>query len=339
MKFKVYILYPFRDTPYGGANQFLRALRDEFQKSDHLAITPEEADAFLFDSFQESTQVIAMKLRYPKKIFVHRIDGPVSLYRGSQHRTVDRLVYGFTESIADGTVFQSQYSRNRNKEFGIRAQRIEETILNAPDGEIFAPASKKELDPSRRVQLVSSSWSPNWRKGFDVYQYLDEHLDFTRYEYVFIGNSPISFRNIRVLPPQTSAQVAEILRSSDIYVTASRHDPCSNALIEALACGLPAAVLNDGGHPELIREGGEIFENAADALEKIERIRICYHKYTDRLPRFDIRNSADQYLGVFHQLRLLKDKGGYTPKTVTLGGIFSLFCLIFENKLRELWNR
>ena len=36
-------------------------------------------------------------------------------------------------------------------------------------------------------------------------------------------------------------QLAELLRAHDVYLAPSRDDPCSNALLEALACGLPAA--------------------------------------------------------------------------------------------------
>ena len=65
------------------------------------------------------------------------------------------------------------------------------------------------------------------------------------------------FQRIRVVPPLPSEQLADLLRSHDVYLAASRDDPCSNALLEGLACGLPAAFLRSGGHPELVGEAGK----------------------------------------------------------------------------------
>jgi hypothetical protein len=39
-------------------------------------------------------------------------------------------------------------------------------------------------------------------------------------------------------------------------LTASQSDPSSNAVVEALSCGLPAVYFHDGGHPELVEFGG-----------------------------------------------------------------------------------
>ena len=62
--------------------------------------------------------------------------------------------------------------------------------------------------------------------------------------------------SIRHVGPVDSDGVARLLREHDVYLAASRDDPCSNALLEALACGLPAAYLDSGGHPELVGAGG-----------------------------------------------------------------------------------
>ena len=50
------------------------------------------------------------------------------------------------------------------------------------------------------------------------------------------------------------------MRRNDVYLAPSRNDPCSNALLEALACGLPAVFRASGGHPELVGEAGVPFD-------------------------------------------------------------------------------
>jgi glycosyltransferase involved in cell wall biosynthesis len=264
----IHILFPFRDGPWGGSNQFLRALRDELQNAGVWADRPEDAGIVLFDSFNAAAEVIACKRRLPHVPFVQRIDGPISLYRG-RDRHVDHLIYALGAAIADGIIFQSHYSQRANLALGMPDPARSAVILNAPNAE-FHPAEVRAA-ASGRIRLIASSWSANWNKGFDVYRHLDEHLDFDRYEMTFVGNSPIEFRNIRLVPPLDSAGLAALMRSHDLYVTASRNDPCSNSLAEALASGLPAVVLNSGGHPELLGNGGTVFEGPDDVLAAIDR--------------------------------------------------------------------
>ena len=66
--------------------------------------------------------------------------------------------------------------------------------------------------------------------------------------------------------------LADVLRRSDVYLATSRDDPCSNALLEALACGLPAAFLASGGHPELVGEAGLPFGSPEELPSVLDRL-------------------------------------------------------------------
>lgn len=293
---KIHIIFTFQEGPYGGGNQFLKALKKSFESNEAYTDDPAQADVFLFNSFQNLHQALKYKKKYPDKIFVHRVDGPISLYRNSSNHSIDRLIFEVNNFIADATIFQSNFSLQANKDLGMNFNQLNKIIFNAPDNSIFYPDSQKNPDfENRKLKLISVSWSSNMMKGFDVYQYLDKNLDFSKYEYVFVGNSPLKFDNIRQLPPQDSATIADLLRESDIYITASKKDPCSNSLIEALSCGLPAVVLNDGGHPELIGHAGEKFDSPAEIVEKIEKIRHDYNRYVDNLPLYSLADIAKQY--------------------------------------------
>jgi glycosyltransferase involved in cell wall biosynthesis len=50
-------------------------------------------------------------------------------------------------------------------------------------------------------------------------------------------------------------QVADWLNAADLFVLPSRSEGVSNALLEALACGLPALATAVGGSPEVIEDG------------------------------------------------------------------------------------
>ncbi|MDG1143432.1 MAG: hypothetical protein P8N92_02135, partial [Burkholderiales bacterium] len=140
-KVRIHILYSFRDGPWGGANQFLKALREEIRTHGNWADSPADADVILFDSFNESQTVIWWKLRLPSKPFVQRIDGPISGYRGKDLH-LDKLIHEFSKIVADGVLFQSEYSRRANLSLGMSPPLLSTVVLNAPNS-IFRASSNQ----------------------------------------------------------------------------------------------------------------------------------------------------------------------------------------------------
>lgn len=309
MTVRYHILYDFRDGPWGGGNQFLKALKAALEKEDAYSDDPFAADALLFNShhFGDDETYLpllkGLKLKKPDMPFIHRIDGPIKLVRG-HGRAVDATIFAINQLLADATVFQTSWSRERSRELGYHCKEPVATIMNAPDPAIFfAPENKRRCE---RLRIVASSWAPNWRKGFDIYQYLDEHLDFERYEMTFIGQSPLEFQNIKHLPPMGSQELATALREHDVYMTASVNDPCSNALCEGLHCGLPALVRDSGGHPEIIGEGGLTFEGKQDVIRVIEAMHANYDIYRQAIAVPQIEDIARLYIDFAAQITKVK---------------------------------
>ena len=131
-----------------------------------------------------------------------------------------------------------------------------------------------------------------------LYRWIEKHLDWDRFEYTFVGNASETFERIRHIPPVSSDELAEILRNHDIYITASRNDPCSNALIEAMACGLPALYLNDGGHPELVGSGGLPFVDEEEILPQLETLVEHYESFQRLIAVSRMEDVAEKYLAL-----------------------------------------
>jgi glycosyltransferase involved in cell wall biosynthesis len=235
-----------------------------------------------------------MRLRRPSVLYVHRVDGPVDVYRGRDDG-VDRKIWQVNCEQADKTIFQSRYSLEEHLRMGLQF-KDPVVVMNAADPEIFHARDRIAFSHQRKIRLIASSWSDNINKGAPVYQWLDEHLDWDRYEFTFIGRSPIQFRNIRMMPPVDTEQMAECLRQHDIYMTASRNDPCSNALIEALTCGLPAIFLRSGGHPEIVKEAGYGFEAAEEIPLLLDRLVDEYEPRQSKIAIPSLSEVCAEYL-------------------------------------------
>jgi hypothetical protein len=256
---KIWINYKFKDHAWGGGNQFLKALANEWAKTDLLAATPHDADAILFNSHHDILDVICLKKRYPTKAFVHRVDGPEIIWREGDD-SIDKFVFRINQLVADATIFQSRWSRSACLQMELKPSAHETVILNAPDNAKFFDKPCGMDHSSGIIKLVATGWARSENKGFEVYEWLDQNLCKGRFAFSYIGRVNEKFNLSNVIGPVDSHKLGDLLRQQDIYITASRNDPCSNSLIEAMHCGLPAVALNSGGHPEIVGKGGLLFD-------------------------------------------------------------------------------
>jgi glycosyltransferase involved in cell wall biosynthesis len=264
------VFHTFHPPPYGGGNQFLLALLRELRRRGlrvEVNRLSRGTAAGLYNSFNfDFTRL--RRFANDGVRMVHRVDGPIGVYRGFDDGTDDRIVA--INSLAHATILQSQYSLEKHKELGLEL-RNPTVIHNTVDPSIFHPP--QERAQHERLRIITTSWSDNPRKGADVLTWLDAHLDFDAYELTFAGRTQASLKRVRVVEPMPSTQLADLLRAHDLFLAASRDDPCSNALLEGLACGLPAVFRRSGGHPELVGDAGIGF----DAPEELPGVFARMH--------------------------------------------------------------
>jgi glycosyltransferase involved in cell wall biosynthesis len=95
-----------------------------------------------------------------------------------------------------------------------------------------------------------------------------------------------------------SQEVARHLREHDVYLAPSQDDPCSNALLEALACRLPAVYRDSGGHPELVGDGGLPYRDDSEVPVVLQRLlaELDDRRRAIRVP--SLAEVADEYLAL-----------------------------------------
>ena len=292
------IFHDFDPPPSGGGHQFLRGFWKQAEayglrvENNRISRTTQ---ACLFNSFNFKERRLSW-MRKKSVLYVHRVDGPIDVYRGYDGG-VDYGIHTFNKKYADKTIFQSHYSLEKHLERGLEFKNPV-VIQNAADPDIFHSYEKKPFSVGRKTRLIATSWSDNINKGSPFYKWLDENLDWNRFEFTFVGNSPIKFKNIKIIPPVTSYRVAEILREHDIYITASKHESCSNSLIEALSCGLPAIFLVSGGNPEIVKQAGIGFETAYQIPDLLDMIVSDYDTFQKNISIPSLDEVSKAYLKV-----------------------------------------
>jgi glycosyltransferase involved in cell wall biosynthesis len=260
----------------------------------------EGIDAYVLNSIHFDVEKFLEFSKKHRINVLHRIDGPIFLIRGYD-REKDELCYRLNTEFAAATVIQSAWTFQRIRDMGYSP--VNPIIIhNAVDSDIFHSRGRLPFDGNRKIRLISSSWSNNPRKGGPVYKWIEENLDWNRFEYTFVGNASVTFDRVRHIPPVPSEQLAEILRQHDIYITASQNDPCSNALIEAQACGLPALYLNDGGHPELVGYGGLPFEIEDEIFPQLEKLVENYESFQRLIVVSTMDKVAENYLALIRNV-------------------------------------
>jgi glycosyltransferase involved in cell wall biosynthesis len=292
------VFHDYVPPPSGGGHQFVRALSRELERRGLVLETNRISGGTrtcLFNSFNFDASRLRRFAREDVRM-VHRVDGPIGVYRGFDDGT-DKHIVELNGAFADATVVQSRYSLERHAELGLEL-RSPVLIPNAPDPEIFHPPAARNALEGRRLRVIATSWSDNPRKGADMLEWLDRHLDEDELEVTFAGRTETKFERIRVVGPLASRELAGLLRTQDVYLAASRDDPSSNALLEGLACGLPAAFLRSGGHPELVGEGGLGFDDAEELPDLFARLRreLDVRRAAIRVPA--LADVAERYLEV-----------------------------------------
>jgi glycosyltransferase involved in cell wall biosynthesis len=294
------LFHEFRPPPAGGGHQTLRAVLGELERRGvrvELQTISPSSQAVLFNSFNFDFDRLELLARRSDGVrMVHRVGAVTSLYRGFDDGT-DARVGELNRRLADATIAISHATIEMYRQIGIElvAPRV---IYNGCDPRIFNPIGRAPFSRSRKIRLIASSWSDNPNKGGPTFRWLDRNLDWDRFEFTFVGNVGESFEHISRVPPVPSRELADLLRAHDVFVTATAHDAYSNALVEALSCGLPAIYLESGGSGEAVKEAGLGFRRDDEIPELLDRLVDEYEERQAAISLPTLENVVDDYLEV-----------------------------------------
>jgi len=115
----------------------------------------------------------------------------------------------------------------------------------------------------------------------------------------------------KVLFPGIRNDVSDILSTMDLFVITSLTEGICNAILEAMACGLPIIATDVGGNPEIVHneETGLLFptKNVAGLVRAVERMledeerRKGYGEKAREMveKRFSLQRMVNEYEGLY----------------------------------------
>ncbi len=280
-------------------------------------------------------------LRLPKSRrdelhIVQRLDGINWMHRktrtGARHwlraETGNLLLRYIRNSLANRVVYQSQFVQDWWHEQHGRSPGIESVIHNGADLEHFSPRTSKHV-PSKQMKILMVEG--NIRGGYELglnmaIELVNELVEKHAQDVVLrvAGDAERAAKReatsncraeIEWLDVLENAELPAHYRAADMLFSADLNAACPNAVIEALACGLPVVAFSTGALPELLDEdsgaladyGGDPWElepadipGLAEAALKVFGDNVHYREGARARAEaaFDLRQMTESYLDV-----------------------------------------
>ncbi len=202
-------------------------------------------------------------------------------------------------------------------------------IRPAVDDDFFRPPSGAIRWSDDGTLRAVTAGSLVWQKGYEYALLAVRHLidAGVQVRLDIIGDGPerqrVLFtvhdlgleRHARILGRLTPKQVRDTLQQSDVFLLASLSEGICNAVLEAMACGLPVVTTDCGGMREAVSDGVEGFvvpvrdpQAMALALQRLAENPLLRRQMGEAgrqriLQQFTLEQQVQQFIALYESVR------------------------------------
>jgi len=182
-------------------------------------------------------------------------------------------------------------------------QRKDRYLLpNFIDDAVFDEKETGEDKNKKHLRAVYVGGITYQKGAHDIVKIAPEFKDI---EFVLIGTVLDDFRplidnlpdNVRILAPMNSNEVLKELKKSDFFIFLSHSEGFPNAVLEAMAMGLPIVATNVGAIPEMVDDGKGGYIRPPKNIDKIKEaiIKLKSHQNLESLGRYNFNKAKINY--------------------------------------------
>ena len=327
---RIHFTYKFILEPWGGANNFMRALHAELTESgtyEFVESIDEPCDVLFMNELGTGPgggrKNIPLRLvRKQKSRFVGLSDGKearrkvvvraVNLNWNSFNHGPRNLIFGKWKdrqtlallNLADAVIFQSDYQREFFKKAGYKNKNRNFLIHNGA-GNSFWSNKPSHLALGDTIKLVSSTASPRKTKRHDLIARMSL-LDGVEIRHLGRWPKNLDAGNVQLLGMLPQDKMVEEMKTCHYFLHTAIKDPCPNAIFEAICMGLPV-IFNPaiGSSPEIVGDIGLALQED-DLASTIRRARVQLLELREILlskrSYYSINRTVQSYKQVFEEM-------------------------------------
>ena len=348
---KIAIGTNIKDGPWGGGNAFAKNLSSFLIESGHdvvYKLLDKDIDIILLTEPRKLSETSSFNHKDIKEylnivnnnsLVFHRIN-ECDQRKGTNY--INEYLIN-SNSVADVTIFVSQWLKNLYIEEGIQKNNLH-TIMAGANREIFNPENLNVWSGNEKLKIVTHHWGTNKNKGYEIYEYIDDLISSEPWkdmiEFTFIGNLPknYNFRNSNIVRPLYGSELGDELKKNHLYITGSLFEPSGNHHIEAGQCGLPILYIKSGGTSEYCDNFG-IPYSINNLKEKIILFMENSSQYYENMKTYsnDSKVMSGEFLNLFN-FYMKEKKEIVNKRTIEDINIVKKLYLILKLKFRNLFK-
>jgi glycosyltransferase involved in cell wall biosynthesis len=240
-------------------------------------IKPDIVNTYMF-SANSYGRIAAILIRIPIIVASERNLPEIGKDKNTHQIYIDKVLALFTDAIICNSRIASEtlvrkYSYNPQKVF---------TVKNGIRVNGYQKVKRKNDSSAKIIGTVGRLYPQKNHKLFlDVAKIVLEKINKRRIKFLIVGEGPLRSEleeyakklgiESNVLFTGERNDIPQLLSGMDIFVLTSLYEGLSNAIMEAMASGLPVVATNVGGNNELVQDGETGFLCPLDDVEALAK--------------------------------------------------------------------